>query len=227
MSSAIGAPKDGNDGIDEEMVDLFAIMNSSIVELQIEMDRLECKEYRDGANARDNGSHSHSDEGSGNGNGNGNDEQQIQREQEQEQEKRLVDGESLSSVLSPKNPMPDDDDAVEVCAEEEDEERQDELVEAMMPSLEDYENATDQQRQHHAASASASASLPTPAQWDKVEPSTSGDSDYVPVTSPSAIHWDKLEPARRGDSDYVPVADYTPTATLLKRLNAAVRSWLQ
>ena len=35
-----------DDGIDDETVDLFAAMNSAVLELQIEMDLLESKEYQ-------------------------------------------------------------------------------------------------------------------------------------------------------------------------------------
>ena len=37
--------KDTNDGIDDETVDLFALMNSSIMELQMELEILESREY--------------------------------------------------------------------------------------------------------------------------------------------------------------------------------------
>jgi hypothetical protein len=56
-----------DDTFDGETIDLFALMNSSMVELQIEMDLLESKEY-----LNDNGSDNASGNASDNGNDNGN-----------------------------------------------------------------------------------------------------------------------------------------------------------
>lgn len=173
-----------DDSIDPETVDLFAVMNSSLLELQIEMERLESKEYDDDYYYEKPEDTIKSDD------------------QHQPEEDGFSTIQKMTSKLH-QGPTP-------ILCEKDTRNAENERNEWKGCFDSRLSTNTKNMKDGEHARASGSVSI----YWDKIEPPKVGDPDYVPVSVPSnLVHWDKLHPAKKGDSDFVQVADYTASET--------------
>ena len=204
MDAAADTSSDRNDEVDQEMLDLFAIMNSTVVELQIEIDRLESNEYKHSFKGYDSGSNS--DDRDDNEKEKRNQKPHVQGKERVKQRQRccLQTHVMKGSVSSSKVYVS----GKERCAAQKEGEEKEGIAIMTMTLDDDDDGGTNG------------------IHWDRIKPVVAGDPDYVPVAAPTA-HFDRIEPAKAGDPDYVPVTDYTPTAPFLRRLSTKFRSWLQ
>jgi len=166
---------DNDDGIDEETINLFAIMDSTMAELQIEMELLESKEYIIENN--DSTVIANFNKNDKNKNNNGTD----KKEKEDRYLPRLQLGskdDNTEEVEDAVNYSPPPSTGIGIGV----------TTEVSSSSSSSYFDGDDGDSDEldEMNMMGKTLSLPNNIKWDKIEPAAMGDPDYVPIADYTA-----------------------------------------